>query len=316
MENRKYALKKDKHDPRDYVYKAVSPSPAGAALPKKVNLKDKMSPIVNQESLGSCTANAIASGLREYFQNITGEAPTRLSRLYLYWHERFIEGTLNEDSGAYIRDGMKVLTELGCPPETDFPYDISKFTQKPSDEAEQHAGANKISEYHRVLTLDDLKHALASGLPVVMGIAIYSSFESFSVSLSGVVPMPDKTKEKLLGGHAVLAVGYDDDNQIVHVRNSWGPDWGNFGYFTLPYAFINDTSLTMDMWTGTPLKSIPTPPKDFTIEEAIDFIASKGIFDSPDFWKNLSNKYKDDPNSDFRFVGLAFIKLAKYIAGH
>lgn len=316
MEERQYLLKKDKYDPKDFIYKGVAPSPAGAAIPRKIDLSPKMSPIVNQGSLGSCTANAIVSGLREYFQNITGEVPTQLSRLYLYWHERFIEGTVNDDSGAYIRDGMKVLKELGCPPEAYFPYDVSKFTNTPSTEAEVHATEYKIKEYHRVLNLDDLKHALASGLPVVLGIAIYSSFETQAVSLTGNVPMPDKTKENLLGGHAVLAVGYDDDTQTVLARNSWGENWGKFGYFTLPYAFITDSTLTQDMWTGTPLKPMPAPPKDFTVDEAIDFITSKGIFDSPGFWKDLANKYKDDPNSDFRFVGLAFIKLAKYINEH
>jgi hypothetical protein len=199
----------------------------------------------------------------------------------------------------------------------DWVYDISKFAVRPPAAADLHAGEAKITEYHRITSLADLKAALANKLLVVAGIAVYESFESFNVSLSGNVPMPDKTKEKLLGGHAVTLVGYDDDNQIIIGQNSWGKDWGNFGFFTLPYDYITDKTLTSDMWTAT-IKAAPTPtpPADPTIIEAIDLFTSKGIFDSPDFWKNLAQKYENDTTSDFRYVSLAFIKLAKYILEH
>jgi C1A family cysteine protease len=116
-----------------------------------------MSPIVDQGELGSCTANAIVSGLREYLELKEGKELTPLSRLFLYWHERDVEGTVNEDSGAYIRDGMKALTDIGVAPETDFPYDVSKFTLKPSDQAEKDAANFKITSYHRVTDLNGLR---------------------------------------------------------------------------------------------------------------------------------------------------------------
>lgn len=92
-------------------------------------MRTMMSPIVDQLTLGSCTANAIASGLREFLElNYDHGSLITLSRLWLYWQERNTEGTVNEDSGASIRDGMTVLQKLGCAPETDFPYNITKFT--------------------------------------------------------------------------------------------------------------------------------------------------------------------------------------------
>jgi len=202
--------------------------------------------------LGSCTANAIASGLREYWENLSEKQFTSLSRLWLYWQERYLEGTVNQDAGAYIRDGMKVLQKMGCAPEADWPYDITKFTEKPPEKATIDAIQFKITKYHRVTNLTLLKSALAEGYPVVIGIKVYESFESNQVAQNGIVPLP-KRGEQFLGGHAVLAVGYKDDTNIkgqgvVICRNSWGESWGDKGYFYLPYSyFFNYVS---DMWTG------------------------------------------------------------------
>jgi C1A family cysteine protease len=245
---RKYSVKKDTRDLRDShfrSFKYVSPK----ELPKSIDMRGKMSPIVDQGQLGSCTANAIASGLREYLELQAGQQLTRLSRLFLYWHERELEGTVNEDSGAMLRDGMKVLNKLGVCPEPDFPYDINQFRQKPSPQAEADAVNFRINEYHRILDLAALKSALAEGLPVVIGFTVYESFESEKVARTGIVPIPDK-KEQVLGGHAVLAVGYDDDKQLVIIRNSWGSSWGDQGYCYFPYGMFRGKKYIMDMWTG------------------------------------------------------------------
>lgn len=250
MIKRSYKLKSDKQDMRDKIYYAstiMQPS----QLPKSVDLRKDLSPVVDQGELGSCTANAIVSGLREYLENVTKQTFKPLSRLYLYWWERFVVGTVNEDSGAYIRDGMKILKKLGSPPETDYPYEISNFTNRPSPKSIIEGISYRISEYRRVLDLNALKVALAEGLPVVTGINVYSSFESDVVAQTGIVPMPDLKKDQLLGGHAVLAVGYDDSKQQVIMRNSWGEDWGDKGYFYLPYKYFTDSNgYVTDMWTG------------------------------------------------------------------
>lgn len=306
MTKRKYLLKQDNHDPRDFVFKV---SRLTENLPTKADLRDKMPPVVDQGELGSCTANAIVSGLREYLLMQEDGYDTHLSRLFLYWHERYFENTVNEDSGAFIRDGMRVLAEIGVAPESYFPYDVSKFTQTPSPDAEKAAASFKIDEYHRVLSITDMKHALVDGLPVVAGITVYDSFESSEVARTGVVPMPNKATENKLGGHAILIVGYDDEKQWVICRNSWGEGWGDRGYFYLPYTFVNDYQCMQDMWTGTIKKAV----SPLTTKDAIDYLASKGIIDSPDFWTNLAQKYENDETSDFRFIGLLMQKVVTYM---
>jgi C1A family cysteine protease len=204
--------------------------------------------IFDQGYLGSCTANAVVA-LKEYNDHIDNTAAQgyyfNLSRLFLYWHERDLINTINEDSGAFIRDGMKVMNQIGCCGESFFPYDPHTFTNTPSKDAEENAGLHKISEYHRVMTLHDLKSALAQGKPVVFGMDVYASFESEEVAHTGYVPMP-QPGEQNLGGHAVLAVGYKDGYIIV--RNSWGEAWGDKGYFYLPEAYFE--SHVQDMWSG------------------------------------------------------------------
>ena len=104
-------------------------------------------------------------------------------------------------------------------------------------------------QYQRVTqVLLQMKGCLASGFPFVYGFTVYESFESDAVAKTGVVPMPAPT-EKVLGGHAVVAVGYDDSTQRFIVRNSWGPGWGMGGYFTIPYAYLTDSNLADDFWT-------------------------------------------------------------------
>ncbi|MBP2654267.1 MAG: xylellain [Firmicutes bacterium] len=244
---RKYLLKKDTPDLRDFIfcsgcYKKTE------QLPTSVDLRKKCSPIVNQGELGSCTANAIASGLREYLLINKEIKWMQLSRLFLYYEERLMEGTVNEDSGAEIRDGMKVLNQTGVCPDADWPYEISTFTNPPTDKMVADAAPYKVAEYYRITSLAQLKAALAEGLPVVIGIEVYDSFESDDVASSGVVPMPDITKEQDLGGHAVLVVGYDDDKSQLIVRNSWGITWGDLGYFYLPYDYYD--KYASDCWTS------------------------------------------------------------------
>lgn len=240
-----YGCKKDTPDLRDHLYHSKVDKDA---LPASVDLRAKCSPVVDQGQLGSCTANAIVSGLREY-QLLQKGNFLALSRLFLYWQERNIEGTVSIDSGAEISDGMKTLNTIGVCPETDFPYDITTFTNAPTDKDIADAKPYLIAEYHRITSLDLLKAALAEGLPVVVGINVYDSFETDAVTSTGIVPMPDTTTENLLGGHAVLVVGYDDSKRQFIVRNSWGSGWGDQGYFHLPYDYYIQ-GYVIDCWTS------------------------------------------------------------------
>ncbi|MDU2065223.1 MAG: C1 family peptidase [Sporomusaceae bacterium] len=244
---RKYLLQKDSTDLRDYIF-CTTCFKEVKALPVKIDLREKCSPIVDQGQLGSCTANAIASGLREYMLKATN-AWVALSRLFLYWEERYFEGTVKEDSGAQIRDGMKVLQKIGVCPEANWPYNIHTFTQSPTEQELVAAAPYKIAEYHRITSLIQIKASVAEALPVVIGMEVYSSFEGKDVAATGLVPLPKADVEELLGGHAVLVVGYDDSNEQFVVRNSWGVKWGDQGYFYLPYDYYRKGYIN-DCWTS------------------------------------------------------------------
>jgi C1A family cysteine protease len=241
-----YGLIPDRQDPRD----CAAPMRITGALPPIVDLRDKCPPVYNQGQLGSCTANAIV-GLREYWEVAHGKPLTTLSRLMLYYQERAMEGTIQEDAGAQIRDGMKALVKVGVCPETDWPYDISTFADKPDDYSQclSDAAPWRINAYHRVSDLDGLRQQLAGGFPLVMGIQVYAGMESPATARTGIVKVPKKG-ERLLGGHAILAVGYNDHIRHVTIRNSWGAAWGAAGYGFLPYTYFSKAGLVNDLWTG------------------------------------------------------------------
>lgn len=243
----RYGWIPDLPDHRDHFYAAL---PAiVASLPARIDLRSKCPPVYDQGQLGSCTANAIAAAMefdekKQKFKKIF--VP---SRLFIYYNERVMEGTVNEDSGAMIRDGIKSISKLGDCPETLWRYDIAKFTQKPPKQCYDQAKRYKAVSYQKLFQdLNQFKGCLAAGYPFVFGFSVYQSFESKQVAKTGHVPMPS-IKEKAIGGHAVLAVGYDDVNHWFIVRNSWGNKWGMKGYFTMPYAYLLNGNLSSDFWT-------------------------------------------------------------------
>ncbi len=245
MGKRSYGWLPDVPDHRDYLYRAIMRAPA--ILPKKVDLRRTCSPVEDQGSLGSCTAQALAGAL-EYLDKKDDGGYIDQSRLFIYYNERVIEGRIREDSGAMLRDGIKSLVRWGSCPEKTWPYDIDKFSDTPPRSAYADAKTHTITSYHRILSLEEMRSCLAEGYPFVFGFSVYQSFESPSVARTGSVPMPGP-RERLLGGHAVVAVGYDDTVQRFLVRNSWGPRWGMKGYCTMPYRYLSSPMLADDFWT-------------------------------------------------------------------
>ncbi|HLO25596.1 MAG TPA: C1 family peptidase, partial [Geobacteraceae bacterium] len=156
--------------------------------------------------------------------------------------------SVKTDSGAMIRDGIKTLVKQGACLEKSWPYNIAKFAVKPPEACYTEALDYQILSYSRLNTLDEMRACLADGYPFTFGFSVYEGFETQQVAETGVVNMPGKG-ERMLGGHAVLAVGYDDAAQRVIVRNSWGVGWGKKGYFTMPYAYVADRNLSDDFWT-------------------------------------------------------------------
>lgn len=243
----RYGWIPDLPDQRDYLYAA--PVETVAALPTSIDLRSACPKVYDQGQLGSCTANAIAGAIE--FTQMKEELPQIFtsSRLFIYYNEREIEGTVDTDSGAMLRDGMKSVAKQGFCSEDCWPYDISKFRDRPPENCYQEALQHKVILYQRVIrSLNQMKGCLASGYPFVFGFTVYESFESDQVAHDGHAPMP-QPNEAVLGGHAVLAVGYDDSNQWFIARNSWRENWGMQGYFTLPYAYLTTRSLSADFWT-------------------------------------------------------------------
>tara|TARA_Y100000389_G_scaffold179541_1_gene193687 strand:+ start:6611 stop:7765 length:1155 start_codon:yes stop_codon:yes gene_type:complete len=170
------------------------------------------------------------------------------SRLFIYYNERSIEGSIDTDSGAAIRDGMKSINKTGVCKEDDWKYDITKFTEKPPESCYKEAQGFKSKKY--IKGSSDLKHLKAyikSGFPVIFGFVVFESFEGEDVAKTGIMPMP-KDDEKRLGGHAVLMCGYDDEQNRFIIRNSWGKEWGDNGYFYMPYEFVETPGYCDDFW--------------------------------------------------------------------
>jgi len=245
-EIRRYGWIPDVPDQRDHLYSA--PAQYLTALPASTDLRKKCPPVYNQGALGSCTANAIAGAIEfdRMKQKMSDFVP---SRLFIYYNERLIEGTVPIDAGAMIRDGIKSVASDGVCPEPEWPYDIAKFARKPTAKCYTDAKLDRAVSYQSLIQdLNQMKGCLASGYPFVFGFTVYESFESEAVKTSGHAPMP-KWNERPVGGHAVMAVGYDEGKQWFLVRNSWGAAWGMKGYFTMPYAYFIQPGLASDFWT-------------------------------------------------------------------
>lgn len=250
----------DLPDVRDHLFAA--PMATIGPLPSSVDLRAQCpTTVYDQGRIGSCTANAIA-GAFEFDLLKQGLGDFMPSRLFIYYNERAKEGTVHSDSGAMIRDGIKSVAKLGVCTESDWPYDdtppavdggpwpsSAKAGKRPRASCYTKAKLNEAMSYQRVVrSLAQFKGCLADGYPFVFGFTVYESFESDQVAKTGLALMP-LPGEQVLGGHAVLAVGYNDATSRFLVRNSWGPGWGKGGYFTLPYAYLTETGLSQDFWT-------------------------------------------------------------------
>jgi C1A family cysteine protease len=228
------------------------------AAPTAVDLREWCSPIEDQKSIGSCTAHA-GVGMLEYYQRRAFGKHIDGSRLFLYKVTRNLLGWTG-DTGAYLRDTMKALVMCGVPPEQYWPYDIAKYDEEPSAFLYALGDNYEAVKYYRLdpagttraQRLEAIKSNLAAGLPSMFGFTVYSSIPA-SGDGKGEIPFPT-TGDTVQGGHAVLAVGYDDAKKIgtakgaLLIRNSWGTGWGMAGYGWLPYAYVLK-GLANDFWS-------------------------------------------------------------------
>ncbi|MEJ2287350.1 MAG: C1 family peptidase [Deinococcales bacterium] len=227
-------------------------------VPARIDLREDCSPIEDQGALGSCTANA-GVGLLEYFERRAFGKHLDGSRLFLYKATRNLLGWKG-DQGAYLRSTMKAMVLFGVPPEEIRPYRVETFDEEPPAFCYAFAQNYKAIRYYRLdpagtpgaEVLRAVKRNLAAGLPSMFGFTVYSSMPGIGEG-SGDIPYP-QPGEAVKGGHAVVAVGYDDTRTVgeeegaLLIRNSWGVGWGEKGYGWLPYRYVLE-QVAVDFWS-------------------------------------------------------------------
>lgn len=236
----KLTWKADRPDSRDFVFKATQQNTT------IVDLRPYCSPVEDQGKLGSCTGHAVSSAMEVILKR--QNRLIEISRLFIYYQARLLEGTTQYDAGAYIRDCIKACNKIGASSENLWKYDVRMFRTKPVVAAYTDAIKRKVISYARCVDFDSVKNALADGNPVVAGFLVYTSFMTSYVAKTGMMPYPNILKERLLGGHAVCLVGYNDSTQRFIAKNSWGTGWGDRGYFYLPYSVIKNSQMSGDFW--------------------------------------------------------------------
>jgi C1A family cysteine protease len=245
---RRYGWKPDLPDHRDLMFSVDYVD--SASLPTAVDLRSYCPPVYNQGNQGSCTGNAIGAAIQFGLCKQDKVKAFMPSRDFIYYFEREMEGNVMSDSGAQIRDGIKVVNAYGVCDEKTWPYSSWRMFIKPSKAAQAAARLHRALVYRRLNNLNilELESCLASGYPFVFGFSVYDSFEGDYVARTGVVNLPGMG-ESVMGGHAVMAVGYDRNTRRFIVRNSWGAGWGLGGYFTMPYEYVTNGNLACDFWT-------------------------------------------------------------------
>lgn len=235
-----------------------------AALPGSIDLRQWCAPIEDQGTIGSCTAQA-GAGMIEYFERRAFGRHVDASRLFLYKVTRRL-AHLTGDTGAYLRSTMGAMVLFGVPPEEYWPYSIEQFDQEPPAFCYSFARSFQTLSYYRLDPpatvrsdlLAAIKTHLAAALPSMFGFTVFSSISQ--AGSSGEIPFPSAS-DPVSGGHAVVAVGYDDGKTITNsapgaesttgallIRNSWGTGWGDDGYGWIPYAYVLE-GLAVDWWS-------------------------------------------------------------------
>ena len=265
---------RDLPDVRDYspehenikpMLKKLNVLKAPATLAAKVDLRAWCAPIEDQGQLGSCTANA-GVGMIEFYEKKAYGTWLDASRLFLYKTTRNLLGWTG-DTGAYLRSTMGAMALLGVPPEKYWPYKIADFDKEPTAFLYALAQSFQTINYYRLdpvgttpaNLLSQIKTNLTGNLPSMFGFTVYDSISQANGAGKGKIPFPSPT-DKVAGGHAIMAVGYDDTLAIKNanggttttgallIRNSWGTGWGEAGYGWLPYEYVLK-GLAVDWWT-------------------------------------------------------------------
>lgn len=229
---------------------------APGAKPPHVDYRDNRwcPPVYDQKRLGSCTAQAGAGGVHINALITDYKWPYTPSRMFIYYNTRKLEHHTFIDSGATISGTVEAINKYGVCPEEGNPAwswgysdDALHFRTKPKDACYKDAVLHRALSYQAVhLHRNDIQDSVFSKVPVLIGVSVYESFETAEVAKTGHVPVPNPGAEKLLGGHAMLIVGYDQESDVAIVRNSWGEGWGDKGYCYIPFEYLCNPDLAAD----------------------------------------------------------------------
>ena len=208
------------------------------------SLQDLVEEILDQSTIGACTAHAFDYAYRIQCTDKTFKP----SRLYFYFHERLAEDPNHDvkdltDSGADVLDGLEYVMKYGVCSENLWPYDIAKFEDLPGPECDQDAQQHKIKSYKQ-LKESDIKHYILNNIPVLVAVQLYDSFND--IDETGIVPIPKKSEE-LLGGHELCVISFDNKRKLYGCVNSWGPTFGANGYVFFPYAYFQNKHLLIEL---------------------------------------------------------------------
>ena len=237
----KFNIKPSLPDDRDYIYRSDNTE----VLRESVDLREWDTIVESQDSLGSCSSNAITNAYELCVNRMYSEYFTHLSRLFIYYNTRNEFGDIQKDNGMFLRDGMKSLNKFGVCSELLWPYIINNFDDKPSEECYEDAKKRKILKYQKLISIYYITEVLNSNKPVVFGMEIYDSFMNLNDRIS-TVNLPSR-KEKSLGGHAMCMVGYDSEKRLFLAKNSFGSNWGDNGYCWISYDYLRQEGY--DIWT-------------------------------------------------------------------
>lgn len=210
---------------------------------ESVDLSKILNPIQDQETIGSCVSHSVLAAYASLYKN-----KSIGSRLYNYYNARRIEGKVDSDNGCQIISGIEALMTKGDVDEALWPYDVKKYTNKPTDDTYEVAIRTKFIAKSVPQALFNIQSTLAEGILIICGILIFKSFESDIVAKTGIVPFPDILQDTILGRHCVIIVGYHNKTKRFKMRNSWGKEFGDNGYFYVDYKYILDYQLASDFY--------------------------------------------------------------------
>ncbi|MBZ5559848.1 MAG: C1 family peptidase [Acidobacteriia bacterium] len=244
---RHHGTSRDRPSPLDWKYRPRTS--VARRLPDVVDLRRHCPPVYDQLHLNSCSANALACALRFDELEEGRRSLPEPSRLFIYFNERLVAGVVDQDASVSLRDGYRTIAKFGSCPEPMWPYQVRRFRRQPTPRCYRAGRRHEAVEYYRIRrALSHLRTCLAEEYPFVFGLAVHKSMLSRQVKRTGLIPVP-RRGDHMVGGHAVLAVGYDHPRRVFIIRNSWGHDWGHDGYACLPYEFMRSSALSWDFWT-------------------------------------------------------------------